>query len=324
MVVHDESQARLLEKIGVDLGDITQQYLQEAQVTEILLNPNGSLWVDELGSGLRCVGEMPSSQAMSLIATLAYANQRVVDKHQPILECELPTDGSRFHGIIPPVVSAPCFSIRKRASSVFSLASYVTTGGLSQGQATALEQAIARRSNVLVVGGTGSGKTTFANALLQSMVSQYPDHRLVVLEDTPELQCDDPKALFKRTSATVSMRALLRSSLRMRPDRLIVGEVRDGAALELLKAWNTGHPGGVATLHANSALEGLHRLEQLVLEVTPSPMQRLIAQAVDVVVFLEKTAQGRRVSRLLAIKGFEEGQYCVVPLEAMTDEASDA
>jgi len=311
-----ETERRAVEKLQRELGSQLLEFLNSADVIEIVLNADGGLWVERLGQPMLWTGTMAPANAEAIISTVAAMLRTTVNRDNPILECELPLDGSRFEALVPPVVSRPIFSIRRRASRVFSLADYVGQGILKEAQATALERAISERLNIVVVGGTGSGKTTLANALIASISTRHPEDRLVILEDTVELQCQAPNAALLRTTDTVSMQRLLRATMRLRPDRIVIGEVRGGEALDLLKAWNTGHPGGVATLHANSAQAGLARLEQLLGETSQKPMETLIGETVDVVAFIQKTPQGRRLKELLRVEGFQNGRYSVSRLEA--------
>jgi type IV secretion system protein TrbB len=221
----------------------------------------------------------------------------------------LPIGGHRFEGLLAPVVGAPVFAIRKRAARVFSLESYVRDKIMTECQASVIRNAVENRMNIVVAGGTGTGKTTLANAVIGEIARLTPDHRLVILEDTAEIQCTAENAVALHTTDVVDMGRLLKSTMRLRPDRIIVGEVRDGAALTLLKAWNTGHPGGVATIHANNALSALTRLEQLTAEVSQNPMPEIIGEAVDLVISIGRTSKGRRVEDLLLVEGYQNGQY---------------
>lgn len=304
-----ERARRISEKLARELGPQVYAALNDADVLDIILNPDGIVWVERLGSAPERLGEMPPYQAEALIATIAAEMRTVVTAEHPILECEIPIDGSRFSAVIPPVVSAPAFAIRRRASKIFTLADYVATGVMTTRQAARLARAVEERRNIVIAGGTGSGKTTLANAILAHMAEACPDDRLVVIEDTTELQCAAPNAIIMRSTSAVSLQRLVRTALRFSPKRIIVGEVRGGEALELIKAWNTGHPGGVATIHANNAREGLQRLEDLVREATQAPMQKTIAAAVHFVVFIAKTTRGRVVEELISVDGVSGEDY---------------
>ena len=306
----EEQARRLAESMRRQLGPLCA-LLERDNVVEISLNPDGQVWADVLGQGMQPVGTMRAETAEAFIATVASVHRTTVTREQPILECELPLDGSRFEGLIPPVVSAPVFSIRRRASAVFRLADYEAAGIMTAAQRRAIETAIAERRNILVTGGTMSGKTTLLNAVLAHVVEASPDDRLVIVEDTAELQCAAPNTVLLHTSDTVSMQRLLRATMRLRPDRIIVGETRGGEALDLLKAWNTGHPGGASTVHANSARAGLRRIELLVMERTENPMHELIAEAIEVIVHIAKTAGSpdRRIQEIVAVRGLKGSDY---------------
>lgn len=257
------SHSRLVGKLQGALGARLCSALDDSAVAEIMLNPDGRLFIENVGQGITAAGEMSATAAEMVIGTVAHALRSEVDTDQPIISGELPFGGHRFEGLLPPVVSRPAFSIRRRASRLIPLEDYVRGGVMTEAQAGNIRSAISSRLNIVISGGTGSGKTTLANAVIGEIVSSAPEDRLVILEDTAEIQCVGNNVVFLHTSDTVDMGRLLKSTMRLRPDRIIVGEVRDGAALTLLKAWNTGHPGGVATVHANTATSALRRLEQL-------------------------------------------------------------
>ncbi|EKP0318697.1 P-type conjugative transfer ATPase TrbB [Aeromonas veronii] len=310
-----EYERRITEKLRRELGPQLCEFLEDPTVQEIMLNPDGSVWVERLGSSMERVGTMDSARAESLMGTVASTLRTQITAQNPILECELPLDGSRFEALIPPIVAAPTFTIRKKASRIFTLADYVESGIMSQSQRNAIESAVRNRRNVLVVGGTGTGKTTLTNGIIDYMAKASPEHRIVIIEDTGELQCTAENVVILRAVDYVDMTRLLKATMRLRPDRILVGEVRDGAALALLKAWNTGHPGGAATVHANSAPAGLIRIEQLVAEVTQAPMSTLIAEAVDLIVSIEKTASGRQIKEVVTVEGHDGTQYITKPIE---------
>jgi type IV secretion system protein TrbB len=308
-----ESHKRLVDGLRASLGPEILLALEDPRVVEIMLDPTEELFVERLGSKIEKVGTLSASDAESVIGTVAHALGTEVTVDRPIISGELPLGGHRFEGLLPPTVALPTFTIRKKTSLKIQLGRYIQDGTLSQEQADFLRQMMAQRKNIIVSGGTGSGKTTFVNALLAELVDIAPDDRLLILEDTKEIQCYARTQVPLHTTDCVDISRLLKSALRLRPDRIIVGEVRDGAALSLLKAWNTGHPGGIATLHANSAALALRRLEQLVAEVTQKTMKDVIGDAVDVVIHLKRTATGRKVEEILMVTGVENEAYKIYP-----------
>jgi P-type conjugative transfer ATPase TrbB len=307
--MQEQFRDRQREALRRQLGPELLGWLEDESIVEIMLNPDGRLWVDVLGEGMQCRGRMDAVRGQMVMDTVAAMLDRVVTENEPVLEGELPLDGSRFEGLVPPLVERPAFAIRKKASLVFTLEDYVRQGALTADHRDLLRQAVRERRNVLVCGGTGTGKTTLTNALLHAMAEETPEHRIVIIEDTRELQCSAENAVFLRTSETIDMTRLLRATMRLRPDRILVGEVRGGEALALLKAWNTGHPGGVGTVHANDAGAALVRLGQLIQEAGVPPVPELIAEAVDLVVSIKRTPQGRRVEEVLRVLGWKEGMF---------------
>jgi Flp pilus assembly CpaF family ATPase len=338
-VIHDEQHQRLEVKLRRELGDQVLRLLDDALTEDILLNPDGSLWVKRMGHGFARIGEMPAAQAASALGTIAAWRGTVLNHEHPILETELPIDGSRFEGIVSPVVRRPVFAIRLRPRKIFSLDDYEADGILTDGtdplnqlrrrddfldgvrgqkdamsHADVIRAAVRARKNILIVGSTGSGKTTLVNAILDSLARLTPHDRVVSIEDTTELQCPVKNYLDLRAVGNVTMLECLRACMRLKPTRIVVGEVRGAEAHTLLKAWNTGHPGGAATVHANDALSGLIRLESLVAEATSAPQQTLIAEAVDLVVFVDEESSvkaGRKVREVLLVTGYSNGNYQV-------------
>ena len=301
---------RNLEKLRREMGEEIRKAMDNPQVIEIMLNPDGSVWTDEIGVGMNFLCSMSAVNALQMLGTVAHMLGTVINYHNPVVEGELPGDGSRVEGVIPPIVPNPSFNIRKKASAIFSLAEYVNSGRATDKDIQILCEAISTRKNILVVGGTGTGKTTFVNAIINEMKILTPKHRLLILEDTLELQCSMENFVSMRTSSDKSMQDLLKVTMRQRPDRIIIGEVRGKEALDMLKAWNTGHPGGVCTVHANDARAGLLRIEQLISEVSQSPMKELIAEAIDVIAFLVRDPHiGPKLSELVAVDGIHDGQY---------------
>ena len=298
------------------MGPVIAAALADRLVVEVMVNPDGRIWVDRIGEGRAYTGHsLAASDADRILRLLADHVGEVVTKDRPRISATLPETGERFQGAFMPIVASPAFAIRKRPEVVFTLDDYVERGIMAAPMAAALRAAAAGRQNLLIAGGTGSGKTTLANAILAE--EAFAADRVVLIEDIAELQCaaaDKVEMLTKRTDPPVTMTDLVRDTLRLRPDRIVIGEVRDGSALDLLKAWNTGHPGGLATIHANSAAEALTRLEDLIGEVTQRVPYRAITQAIDVVVFIERTATGRRVREVSRLVGRCDDAYVLEPV----------
>jgi type IV secretion system protein TrbB len=303
---------RRLEALRHALGATALAALIDLDVVEILANPDGQLILDKIGGGRVSTGETLTPEARDRVIRLIadYVGEPVLPE-DPRLSGVLPETGERFQGVLPPVSRAPAFSIRKRPARIFTLADYEEQGIVAADQRDLIETAATKRKNILISGGTSSGKTTLANAILA--LPAFSETRTILIEDTPELQCsawDQVALLTRRTPKLIGVVDLVRDSLRLRPDRIVVGEMRDGAAaLETLKAWNTGHPGGLSTIHANSAADALLRLEDLTSEVAAIIPRRAIGQAIDLVIHIARTREGRRVEGLIEISGTEDEHY---------------
>ncbi len=315
MIIHDqESTQRLSDMLTTALGQNIGAFLIDPEIIEVMVNPDGCLWIDRLGRGRQFTGhQIPQENVERAIFIIATSTGAVCSSTVPLLSAELPHFGARFQGVLPPVSPKPCFSVRKKASRIFSIRDYIEQGVLSPAQAAALQQAVLSRKNIVIAGGTGSGKTTLANALL-SLIADTGD-RLVLIEDTLELQCAAKDFVSLRArDGSVTMRDLVRATMRLRPDRIVIGEVRGAEALDLLKAWNTGHPGGIATIHADSATRALSRFEQLVREAGVADSRQLIADAINLVVFIEKTETGRKVTEIVEVSWSDDGRYIITSL----------
>ncbi len=315
-LLFDRRRAMLRTAMGSAIADA----LADPRVIEVMVNPDGALRLDVLGEGRVATGVTLEAAQVERIIRLVAAHARAeVHGDAPIVSAELPPHieghaGERFEGLLPPVATGPCFAIRKPATRIYSLDDYVADGIMLAVTALRLRSAVADRMNILVAGGTSSGKTTLANALLAELVSI--DERVILIEDTRELQCPVADTVALRTrSGHVAMADLVRSTLRLRPDRIIVGEVRGPEALDMLKAWNTGHPGGVATIHANSASAALTRVEQLVQEAVVTVPRRMIAEAIDLIVFISGRGVERRISSIVRVSGVDpDGGYALSEL----------
>ena len=313
MAIHhlnQEAISRSARMLRTALGPAIALWLEDPDVVEIMLNPDGRLWIDRLASGLVDTGErLLPSDGERIVRLVAHHVGAEVHAGSPRVSAELPETGERFEGLLPPVVTAPAFAIRKRAVAVFTLDDYVAAGIMCARQAETLRAAVADRCNILVAGGTSTGKTTLTNALLAE-VAKTAD-RVVVIEDTRELQCKAQNLVGLRTrDGVASLSDLVRSSLRLRPDRIPIGEVRGAEALDLLKAWGTGHPGGIGTIHAGSALGALRRLEQLIQEVVVTVPRALIAETIQLIPVLAGRGSDRRLAELARVEGLgPDGDY---------------
>ena len=305
-----EGLARGARMLRTALGPAIARFLEEPAVVEVMLNPDGRIWVDRLSEGLADTGKTLSvADGERIVRLVAHHVGAEVHARAPRVSAELPETGERFEGLLPPVVAAPTFAIRKPAVAIFTLGDYVNAGIMTARQAATLRAAVVSRANILVAGGTSTGKTTLTNALLAEVANSAD--RVVIIEDTRELQCAAPNLVAMRTKDGVAtLSDLVRSSLRLRPDRIPIGEVRGAEALDLLKAWGTGHPGGIGTIHAGSGIGALRRLEQLIQEAVVTVPRALIAETIDLVAVLSGRGSARRLAELAFVEGLgPDGDY---------------
>lgn len=294
-------------------------FLEDKSVVEIMLNADGAVWVDRRGSGMeRTPVHLKPQDALYLLNLIASDAGVELNRDRPSLAATLPLWGARVQALIPPLVSAPTFAIRKPPAVVFTLEDYMRAGILSQKQAEALQGAVRTHQSILVGGGTGSGKTTLTNALLAAMAET--GDRVYIVEDTVELQCAAPNKVQVHVQPPFTTKLAIMAALRLRPDRIVVGEVRDGAALDLVKAWNTGHPGGLATVHANDTRSMLDRICQLVEEeIFPAP-RAIIGDTINVCVHIKRDPlhpAGRSITGIDRVCGLAaDGKWRLEPLVA--------
>lgn len=296
-----KSITRLLEASG-----FLAEY-QDPRTVEFMVNPDLSVYIEKLGEPVKYLGRMSRTNAHTIISSVAGFHGDVVNNDRRVCEGEFPLDGSRFEGLIPPLVEGPSFVIRKKAASIFTLEQYVQSGIMTEAQRELIVRAISMKRNILICGGTGSGKTTLINALIEEIVRCSPNGRVVIIEDTGEIQCSAENHVQMRSDSKTSMTDCLKATLRYRPDRILVGEVRGPECLDLLDAWNTGHPGGCATVHANSALAALNRIKSLATRNPhcPSDIENIIAETVNVVVCITRDGAGRKVREIIDVQGWD-------------------
>ena len=305
-----------VEKLAFDAGELVMSAIKDDFITEIMLNPDRSLWVEHRTKGMYRVGELPECQSTSFIYTAAGMNNKTINGTLPYLETELPFERARFEATIPPVTERPAFTIRKRAKAIYTMDDYLNTQIINNCQAEAITQAIIDKKSILICGAPGTGKTTFANACVDTL-SKVCDttERIITLEDVPELQCNAKNVypMFTNKLSNIDLNTLLQITLRSRPNRILVGEVRDKAMLELLKAWNVGCS-GLATVHSNTATctSAIQRCIDLAQEATTTPPLSLICETVNIVVTMErsnKNPTGRIINNVGFLKGYKDGQF---------------
>ena len=309
---------RLDELLRRQLGPGILAAITDPQITEIIVNENGRVWFESYGKGMHEAGlTLAASQVESLIGTVAASLGAVANAGNPIVEGEPPIGGIRFEGLLPPVARKPCCVMRKPAQVLYTLDDYIHDGILSEAHSQTFRKAIDKRRNIVIAGGTGSGKTTLAAALINEMVARSdPNERYVIIEDTLEIQCRAGNLVQLHTAESADMTRLVRTTMRLRPDRIITGEVRGGEALALLKACNTGHPGGVTTIHANSASAALTRLSSLVQEAGVPPQPELIAETINLLAFIVRAQVGRRVKEIVRVNGYDSRDgFKLTPVE---------
>jgi type IV secretion system protein TrbB len=304
-------EARLSAAMKQSIGPDIIGLLNDDSVIEVMRNAQGTLCVERLGHGILESSISLSDKATeSFIRFLASYAGEVCNEKNPTLAVKLPYWQARFQGLLPPVVNAPCFSIRKHNRQAFKLEDYVARKELSKTQFDCIMRAVVERENIVISGGTGSGKTTLANAILAKMIET--NDRIITVEDTPELQLPSTigQQIFTKDNIAYGSRQALKDILRLRPDRIVLGELRDGACLELIKAWNTGHSGGLTTIHANSCDLAMQRIESLIAEVSLNIPRELISQTVNLIIQVKRVGTRRFVWEIKRLCGLEGQKYC--------------
>ena len=318
----DTTEKRQAELVKDSLGKEILKYLDDPEVNEVYINQDYSLRIDTISGRRKTDVILTSARVARICKSIAGINRQVITEKNPELGVEIRLLQVRAQIMFPPIVSRPTFFLRKKPRQIFSLEDYQAQGALSEKYYEIIVDCIKRRKNIIVAGATGSGKTTFLNAILKKLSEINPEHRLVILEDLPELQCSSDDVQYMTTSGnrttSVTMQDLVFISMRLSPQRILIGEVRDKSAYDVLKAWNTGHPGGFCTIHADGCHDAFIRLELLVKEADTGSSTRdikaLIGSTVGVVISIQKVVQNnattRVVEEIIAVKGYDAEQDC--------------
>lgn len=297
--------------------DVLSEFLEDESVTEIMINGYDNIFIERSGRVYKVDQTFENEERLaSIIQQIVAGCNRIVNEAVPIVDARL-ADGSRVNVVLPPIsLNGPTMTIRKFPKEKMTMERLIEVGALSEDAAEFLKRLVKARYNIFVSGGTGAGKTTFLNALSDYIPQQ---ERVITIEDSAELQLKNVVNLVRLESRNsnvegmnaVTIRELIKSSLRMRPDRVIVGEVRDAAAIDMLAAMNTGHDGSLSTGHANSSGDMITRLESMVLmgmELPLEAVRRQIASAVDVIIHLGRLRDGsRKVLEIAEVTGMREG-----------------
>ena len=311
----DSQKKRLLTKLAKELGEQIVSWLDDSDVTEINLNPDGSLWTKRFSKGKTHEGDLRANDAKSAMNTIASMYGVVLSAENPRFRVSLPLDGSRITCVVPVSeeglpVARPIFSIRKKATRVFTFDDYIEQGTITTLEKQLFESFVGSRKNVVIAGATYSGKTTLTNAFLNAMSELTPHDRTIIVESDTELQCNVEDVIQMVTTPGYSAQEALETSMSLDPDRIMFGEVKGGEAFTLLKSWNTGHDGGIATLHAGEGKRALSRLESLCAEHPDSPnesryLRDLIGEAVDLIVIIKAVGEKRTISEVVAVDGYD-------------------
>ena len=311
----NEHNRRTIAKLQRELGHVILNALNDPHVEDLARNSDGWLWIKRQGQPWEKLSEFSDVQAENILRAVASSLGTTITPEKPYLDGELIIDGSRIHGNLPPETRRPSFTIRKRPTIIYSLDQYVDQGTLAPNHRALLLDAIKTHKNIFVVGSTGSGKTTLVNALIDSAAKLTPEDRFVIIEDTGEIQCNAPNTEQLYTTHNRNLDQLVKETLRMRPDRIIIGEVRGAEALNLLEIWNTGHNGGIATAHADSATPaaGLERIEMLIARANSKLdnqfIRRLIGATVNIIVCIQHIHDGREINNITLVEGYRNNRY---------------
>ncbi len=309
--------------------DVLQELIEDEQITEIMVNGTAHIFVEKEGRLLDSGYIFESAERLNDVAQqIASAGNRIVNETNPILDVRM-SDGSRVNIVMPPIaMEGPVITIRKFPKDPLTMEKLIEMGAITQEAEEMLQKLVKAKYNIFISGGTGAGKTTFLNILSNYIPA---DERVITVEDSAELQIRNVRNLVRLEARKanvegkneVTIRDLIRSALRMRPDRIIIGEIRDATAIDMLTAMNTGHDGSLSTGHANSSNDMMNRLETLVLMGMDIPLEAIrhqIASAIDIVVHLGRLRdRSRRILEICEVGGVEQEKIRLFPLFQFTE-----
>jgi pilus assembly protein CpaF len=313
--------------------DVLQPLIDDSSITEIMINSHDEIFIERNGEIQQIAVKFESPKKLEdIIQKIVGEVNRIVNESSPIVDARL-QDGSRVNVVLPPIaLKGPTMTIRKFPEKPLTIQDLINIGSLSAEAADFLKMLVTAKYNIFISGGTGCGKTTFLNALSNFIPA---DQRIVTIEDSAELQIKTvPNLVSMETrnantedKGEINMRYLIKTSLRMRPDRIIVGEVRGPEALDMLQAMNTGHDGSLSTGHANNIADMLSRLETMVLSASPLPLEAIrqqICSGIDIMIHLARLRdRSRRVMEICELTGMAKGDYQLNPLYRFVEEGED-
>jgi type IV secretion system protein VirB11 len=307
-----EQQERLLEKLSREVSGPIQAALEDKEVIEIVCNSDGSIWKLSQENGWKEIDKISSAKADSILSTVAALTDNIVNSKNPQIQCVFPLDGSRLQGLLPPAVTAPIFDIRKHSAHIFTIEEYIAAKIMTREQAEIIEQAIIARKNILISGGTCSGKTTLTKTIIDLAAKLgTPGERFVIIEDTRELYCTAKNAVSIHAYTRDMLSQFTQSAMRLRPDRVILGEVRGREAYDLMYLLNSGHPGSFTTIHANNARLALHKFLMLARESGEDIHPQRVVECFDIVISISRSAVGLRVEEIVEVSDYQVSDFII-------------
>ncbi len=315
MSLPEEQRERLLEKLSREVRGPIQTALNDKDVIEIVCNSDGTVWKLSRQGGWEEVDHISSAKADSILSTVAALTENIINLNNPQIQCAFPLDGSRLQGLSPPAVPTPIFDIRKHSAHIYSIDEYVKDRIITQEQADIIREAVTARQNILISGGTCSGKTTLAKTIIDlARMLGKPGERYVIIEDTKELHCKAKNIVHIHAYSRDMLSRFTQAAMRLRPDRVIVGEVRGREAYDLMYLLNSGHPGSFTTIHANNSRLALHKFLMLARESGEDVHPNRVVECFDIVISIKRTEHGLRVDDVAEVVGYDRSDFIVKSL----------